>query len=1342
MFVFFFTLPSQSLEETFNLSRPFTVTQSSYRPNTLEESLYYMELYEFLSKNKHALSLLESARKGGVHYNSAQSEFNRYLSNPVSNLREGFDLINRNTHLKAKAQIGAKISNADIGLSAEVDLKRLGNDILNSLSSKEYNQKVTDTAQFYTREIYACLENNNQCSINAQVHQIQALKAIRFHFHDFPQDKDQEGNRLNFEEKSQYASPAQIEMATTLFNTHQLRSISTQNEQNTEEIINAVNTNTESAQQISQKEKEEIITAINKHTKNIQESALIEMERLEHLRRENMRQNDPDYMNRDPIVLATNNSIQSWEKEKEQIASELEQGSITQEEYSKEIENIDRTIKEKQIDIQVYEFKKHIQNGIAWANAVEATGRVLGAPEEIIQLSRAGSASMQTIGAIGSMFIAGSIDPTGLTLALNGVSMLITAISNNPNSEQIMIELLDGLRKRQIQILNKLNEIDFKVEEIQLKVNHIIEILQMNHNQITEKLDRITDDLQRIESEMILAITEAKSTTMKESQKRGAFFTDDGRVVLDVLENWERPHLNEVISQCKHYKDQYDKTGNIRFYDDYNWCIDKARNQLFMIQESLSDMYQKSRHRFGSDTYIVEQSINKLSIEQVIDEWNKLVEDRIGIFSSIHPWLNQQYSKYMASDRRFGGLWAESQPQWDEYRQFLNRIREVNIKHPLFYDEVLSVYAPLTEKLPLPKNLSFITESNITDYKDAHLTEMCQNLKHIEDLSQYNRDHLQRAWLVYLYLSDQLKRQLNNLMEKHIDQLIERHEEQSNSFVNTPALKEPDCNCSSNYAQTEAKFFQYISSQKQTDIFRYIQNQGYNIHDFMNINPEETARKASRRPHITNPYLLQEGFFKTVQTGCGMTSKGQRKDVADLNQPKQAELFEKTLEEVRRGSQGGCWFIDQYGLFGQTGQKIQLSQQTGPYEFEGRALETMCPIFVVKKTEGTMKDEVQKRAICLETKIHKLETISTLDNLVFENLYDWPESLPIGKDLKFIEESRNKIFHNEKQIDINEPAIYVFFRQKTMKENPVYHTKHSSSFINYNSANNTTPKEGGLFTLSHYKIAYGYSRQQSEIVDSPHYRTPDSPEYIGNMTLQNRNGNTISFGKYNGIIEDNTYQQVETATQNNYPIRIDTQWIRGNFDKQNYWTIKDNLDYENTDSHGICLKKACLEYEEIKEADREAWIQTAAQHIRQLQGFLNTDIKRWINKANLENDDNTPKLHMLLPKSALVLDTMARAGYGQSLETQPDLLNIVEEIKSLKEKINTQNTEQILKIIQSLRDLNANQGIPSLPIQPIVQEVPVGLGDTKSRHQALNIILNRNYLSPRECRYLKRREQQ
>ena len=1282
----FLALQSQSSEEDFTTTRPFTIEKSKYQPQTLEESLYYLEMYEFLSNNKNALLLLESAQKGGMYYNAAQAEFDRYLLNPLSNLKESYNLINNNTSLKAKAEIGMKLSGVNISLEAELDLKGLASDIWSRFSDEDYNNQIANTAQYYTRQTYACIENPRECPLNAQAHQRQAVMNINWHFHGFPTAVDQEGRLLSFEEKAGHSSPAQLEAAEALFNARKLQNISSkidaiseENEQNAEEVIRSIEgVNEETAQN-----REEIIATLNTHINTIQEASFKEMEKREQTRRKNFKESDPDYMDEDPIVLAANSNIKKWEKEKENVSKEFETGKISQEEYDREIKNIDNTIAEKKTNIEVYKFKKGMQKGAAWAGAVEAAAKVLGASEEIVQISRIAYAGMKAFDAIGSMVIAGAIDPTGITLALNGASLLFQTISNTPSPDQIMIELLNDIRKRQVKILNKLNEIDHKLEGIDAKINSIIEMLNMSHKQITQKLDYITDELHRIENEIILAIEESKSATNKEFQNSGAFFTDDGRVTLDLLETWDRPHLNEILFQCKHYKDQYDTTGNIRFYDDYNWCMDGAKNQLSMIQESLSDLYQKAKHRFGTDTYVQYSNINQLSMASVISKWGEKVEDRIGLLPSIFKWFNDQYNAYITNiiygNEKIVELWSNRQKQWKEDRQLINRLEGLSIKHPRFYDEVLTVYAPLTERLPLPENLSFIMQSDIVDYDDKHLTEMCQNLKHIEDLSFYNRQHLERAWWVYLYFSDQMKRGFDSFFEDNLTDLLESYKTYKKQH---PALslfpfqkqQQQDCNCSNVYNQTKEKFIDYMSSQKQTDIFQYIENQQYDIYDFLKLNPEEIAQRASRRSHINNQYLINEGFYKTIQGPClkfpkpGDNSDSPKKvpyTEAEMDIEEQKEHYNETFQRLQRGKK--CWIKDTEGYIkGLTkGSSFQIEKYISFKNIIG-------------------KEEKELRHTCLFS-TRPLDGVgagAVIGGIVGGAAGFVVDFLTIGLTLgagtvggaaggAMIGAVIDGVEHAYSICETSE------LRQTTFK------------FIQ--NIPNTTLKPSDLFKQSGVLLQGTILNisdifEQSDFLRRTYYNNKPLTSYLKSYTITLNDGRKTSIWPY----------------------------------------------------HFTCKKKACLKFGTKKFPDKKEWIQTAAVQIRQTQEFLNNQIKNWFENKNIIKND--PKLHILLSKSALALDTMIRAGYGQNLENQPDLLNIVDnELKSLnfKRSLTKLSKDVIFGIIKNLRYLQDDQDIPTLPIQPIAKNTPVGLGKTEDRHQALNIILNRNYLNPQECRELK-----
>ncbi len=1284
---FFVILQSQSSEEHFAAGRSFTAENSNYQPETLEESLHYIELYEFLSKNHNAFLLLESARKGGVYYSAAQEEFIRYVMNPLPDLKAGFDLINNNTSLKARAKIGGQLQGADVSLLAELDLKELSKDIFDRLIDKDHNEQIADTAKYYTRETYTCIESPYQCPMNALSHQRLAVRMVDQHFHNFPKAVDSNGNLLSFEQKAEDSSPAQLETANALFNAGRLRKISSQ-----VEGISAANE--QNAQDITLS-REELIKTVNKHAQNFQEESLREIEKRRQAGRKNLRETDPDYMNEDPVVLSADNNIKKWKTEKEDLLKDFEQGKISQAKYDQEIENIDRTISAKETDIEVYKFKRGMQNKMAWAGAVSAGAKVLGAPEEIVQLSQAVQAGMQTFDAVGSMIIAGAVDPTGITLALNGVSAIFQIVSGVPSTDQIIVDSLNQLRKGQVQIVNKLKEMDMKIEGVDAKVESIIDLLNMSYTQITQKLDHVADELHRIENEIILAIEESRNAADKEFQNIAAHFTDDSRVTLDLFETWGRLHLNEILSQCKQYKDQYDQTNHIRFYHDYNWCMDEARNQLSMIQERLSDLFQKAKHRFGSDTYVHFGEIKDFSITKVVSEWNKKVEDRIGLLPSIVSWLGGQ-SRYI-NNNSIKNLWSNEEEQWKEYEQFSNSLKSLSVKHPGFYDEVVSVYAPLTEQLPRPEYLSFVRGSPSSDYEDKQLMEICQNLKYIEDLSFYNRKHLEKAWWVYLHLSDQMRKSLDRFFENNLLQLLENYKSYDPS--DSSSAKE-DCNCSSVYTQTKDAFFKYMSSRRQTDIFEYIADKKYSIHEFLKLDPEETVQQAMNRKHITDQYLVNEGFSQTVQGNCLRVQKSgedsSSKKVpyveAELEIEEQQQHFTAVQGRLQREKK--CVIIDREGVMeGLNKGSLFRVEQYAP----------------LKNVIGKTEYKLGHACLLFARRLDGQGTGAVIGGIV-------------GGAAGFLVD----IFTGGATGGAGTAggaAAGAMLGAKIDGEEFAFSLCEIAELrpgVDKSYSNEITAVGGSLSRL-YYKKKPLTSYLKSTLETIPVPPKLDVTESI------------ISTPR----IEAQQMDAVKTMQIEVWPY------------------------------HFVCKKKACLKFGTKRVQDREEWVQTAAIQIRQTQMYLNEQLKSWFKTAEVSKDDtegvsklsgsffsqieaegnnteSSSKFHLLLPKSALALDTMARAGYGQNLKDQPELSKIIDvELENLKQDTSELRPEQILELIQNLRSLpEEGQEIPALPVQPIRKDIPPGLGNTEDRYQALNIILNRSYLSPKECRDLKKERRQ
>ena len=243
-----------------------------------------------------------------------------------------------------------------------------------------------------------------------------------------------------------------------------------------------------------------------------------------------------------------------------------------------------------------------------------------------------------------------------------------------------------------------------------------------------------------------------------------------------------------------------------------------------------------------------------------------------------------------------------------------------------------------------------------------------------------------------------------------------------------------------------------------------------------------------------------------------------------------------------------------------------------------------------------------------------------------------------------------------------------------------------------------------------------------------------------------------------------------------YSMRIDNINNAKNMGDQ---TWPGNADI-NRDSVGTCNKYACLKLRPKVVADWDGWKKRASKQIQSAQGELTTQLKKLMNQelflylqeqlqkindeqeakakamasasneqdpktANQENHQKPVKKknNIKIPedqtypgllRAIFSLDTVARVGYGNDLEGQEELAEYLKTILELKDVLlNTASTyaqkaEAIKKAVDeqiSLNDLPLKSG-------PVV-----GWGIPDLRHKALNLISQRNYLSPSACHYLK-----
>ena len=166
--------------------------------------------------------------------------------------------------------------------------------------------------------------------------------------------------------------------------------------------------------------------------------------------------------------------------------------------------------------------------------------------------------------------------------------------------------------------------------------------------------------------------------------------------------------------------------------------------------------------------------------------------------------------------------------------------------------------------------------------------------------------------------------------------------------------------------------------------------------------------------------------------------------------------------------------------------------------------------------------------------------------------------------------------------------------------------------------------------------------------------------------------------------------------------------------------------------HFACKKKACLKFGTKKIADRKKWIKAANKDIKNIKELLRSETETLFTLSPFENVRE-------FYKASLALDTMARMGYGQNLESQPRLLEYLYNLRAFlvdlrKTGDSKLKTEQILQIFGEFDTSGMKSDETALPVDPVSTGEPMGWGLPWQRHKAFEVLSNREYFTHQVCR--------
>ena len=1234
-------------------------------------------------------------------------------------------------------------------------------DDLNILNKSEEDKlKLQSVTNFWVVELDACSKNPTICRINALPHLRNAKAFLKDKLNSPPIEYGSE-KLLTFETLSSLF-PEKAKMATLMANNVKLQQASDEREEN--------------AQQIKQN-KNQIINEIQKQSQDQIDQIDQNLKKEEYQKRASLLAHDPHYNGKDPVVLALRNQIAEFRNEQKKLGEDFNQEKITEHEYKEKSLRIDQTIKGKENNIAQYEFQKDMNELATYNDIVLSIGSILGLPKEVMQVGQAVGASIQVTNAVGAMVIAGVSDPTMVLQAIKGVGLFINVISGVPSTDQVMIGLLNDLKKGQIKMMNQITYMHHDIKELKLKINYMMQILEMGLEQIAKNFTEIEDQIEKSRIDIIDAVKENKNLIEGLSETIKTDFLTDVLIAIDPHPVIEDRHVDEILFECIQFRKAYerDPTVGAVHQNEYLHCQSQARDMDNRNRFLLHNTYHRSQNSLYIKKLIEKGiSFNLIDFSKLTGYFEKTVEKRVGLLLDMTEWLKQHETK-VYSLKKYMIENPEQKDQLREYQKLLadqkesplsKKSQEDHLINSIFYDEDLKSeeeeekdhfkdakfydiafngYAKISSQLPRPGYRYVIDEKRVDihnkvkiindpgkkktiDYDPTHLQNMCRAVQYNGNLSKKARKHIQSAYLVYQYYINKLNSKFDKNFKARMEELdehYEAHEAEDKDSEEVSYFNPKECSCDNSHTKgRSAAVFKHLTDQKY-DLYRILKSSNKNILQEFNANQ-------------TDKDILEKGFFKLVKGNCAkkqtpISSKKQDYTEADLTIDIQQEDFQNTYARLQ--DEKGCTIKDESGLFSSE-DSIKITQE-----------------FNVINRFG--EEEIQPKHACL-FKRHITDGIGV--------------GLLIGGAIgSFIGVVADALVAGAGTFTViggalggglggaidGEEAIYSICKEVTFQEGYDKDTMMTGD-SSTEEALGSKPLVNN-FGLLHF--SYYQEKPLRSYLDGWFHNT--SVEHSQRLLVDSLSEEAFSYIK--DYYFDNPQNIHYTTSYRNYNERLANDPNRKNIWKNQVWKLKIDSETINNWSEKVfqavrphiiypyyftCEKKACLAFENKKVADRRAWHKQATNEIKHIREELRKvsiplmDISRFHDKSKAKDEhrvndkDEDPHLYEGLIKSVLLLDTLSKSSYGEALPNQPDLSQFLGGILSqLNLLMKAKDIANQIGIIKNMAQLNK---FPE--IKNTIEDNLTGLGYPHMRQEALDIIMNRDYYSPKECKYHKEGE--
>ena len=443
--------------------------------------------------------------------------------------------------------------------------------------------------------------------------------------------------------------------------------------------------------------------------------------------------NDAFYHNQDPQLLKFKTQKENYNKTIEEAVSGLKNPGIDPRKrawFEKQQLQAHQALNRLDKAQKSYLVQKELQAVADWTRAATSAARLVpGMPPEVIQLGVAAEESVNIGKSVLAMVMAGAIDPTGVMAIVTAAGALQKVFSDQPSFEQVIQDQLTQLREGQAKMLDKLQTVEIKIDSVMNKLDDLADLLRLNHNELIARFDRLETILGDIQED----IKQSRLIHSAEIREAAGFLSYNpirrtATSLYSPIQNNPRGALNKKIISClgDFYScpkpDAYERVKEIR--DHLNEMGNVFKNELHVYP-----FFPKKKRIF-----------DRIPASQMRILLELPVEDSVDMLPSMMKWLKKHY-KIASSDydEMLGG------------RPELPKDSDLQLRrHPVFADELLYEYV----------NLALIRPKEGSEFKDAYMDQMCKNSYLTHRTAQMMRDHIEAAWLTYLYYSHKIAEKL------------------------------------------------------------------------------------------------------------------------------------------------------------------------------------------------------------------------------------------------------------------------------------------------------------------------------------------------------------------------------------------------------------------------------------------------------------------------------------------------------------------------------------------------------------------------------------------------------